>query len=78
MRVLLGVFALLPGVFVAFTLFSDLNAIRAMIGVVWFALIYGILVWAVSFSIASRNDPRFTHADHHARRHQDAPRPVRP
>jgi hypothetical protein len=61
LRLLLGVLALLPGVFVAFTLFSDLSVIRATIGVVWFALIYGILVWAVSFSFASRDDPRFTH-----------------
>jgi hypothetical protein len=61
LRLLLGVLALLPGVFVAFTLFSDLSLIRATIGVVWFALIYGILVWAVSFSFASRDDPRFTH-----------------
>jgi len=78
LRVLLGVFALLPGVFVAFTLFSDLSAIRAAIGVVWFALIYGTLVWAVSFSFASRNDPRFTHAVRDPRRHERIPRPVRP
>ena len=64
LRVLLGVLALLPGVFVAFTLFSDLSAIRAMIGLVWFALIYGILVWAVSFSFASRDDPRFPLSRH--------------
>ena len=61
LRLLLGVLALIPGVFVAFTLFSDLSVIRATIGVVWFALIYSILVWAVSFSFASRDDPRFTH-----------------
>ena len=40
LRLLLGALALIPGVFVAFTLFSDLGAIRATIGVVWFALIY--------------------------------------
>ena len=61
LRLLLGVLALVPGVFVAFTLFSDLSLIRATIGVGWFALIYAILVWAVSFSFASRHDPRFTH-----------------
>jgi hypothetical protein len=60
LRLLLGVLALIPAVFVAFTLFSDLSLIRATIGVVWFALIYGILVWAVSFSFASRHDQRFT------------------
>ena len=61
LRLLTGVLAVIPGVFVAITLFSDLGAIRAMIGVAWFVLIYGILVWAVSFSFASRDDPRFTH-----------------
>lgn len=61
LRLLLGVLALVAAVLVAFTLFSDLSAIRATIGVVWFALIYGILVWAVCFSFASRDDPRFTH-----------------
>ena len=78
LRVLLGVFALLPGVFVAFTLFSDLSAIRVAIGLVWFALIYGVLVWAVCFSFASRNDPRFTHVLRDTRRHQGASRPLRP
>jgi len=77
LRLLLGVLALLAGVFVAFTLFSDLSAIRATIGVVWFALIYGVLVWAVTFSFASRDDPRFTHGVRDPRRHEGAPRPVR-
>jgi hypothetical protein len=61
LRLVLGVLALLDGVFVASTLFSELSVIRAMIGVVWFVVIYGVLVWAVAFSFASRNDPRFTH-----------------
>jgi hypothetical protein len=78
LRMLLGVLALLPGVFVAFTLFSDLSAIRATIGWVWFALIYGILVWAVSFSFASRDDPRFTQVVSDPRRHEGAPAPERP
>ena len=78
LRLLLGVLALLPGVFVAFTLFSDLSLIRATIGAVWFALIYGILVWAVCFAFASRHDPRFTHVAPDPRRHQGAPRPERP
>ncbi len=77
LRVLLGVLALLPGVFVAFTLFSDLSVIRATIGLVWFALIYGVLVWAASFSFASRDDPRFTHVVRDPRRQEGGPRPVR-
>ena len=77
LRVLLGVLALLPGIFVALTLLSDLGAIRATIGLVWFALIYGVLVWAVSFSFALRDDPRFTHVVLDPRRHEGAPRPVR-
>jgi hypothetical protein len=77
LRLLLGVLALLPGVFVAFTLFSDLSVIRATIGVVWFALIYSILVWAVSFSFASRDDPQFTHVAHDPQRHEGASRPER-
>jgi hypothetical protein len=77
LRLLFGVFALLSGVFIAFTLFSDLSAMRATIGLVWFALIYGILVWAVSFSFASRNDQRFTHVLRDTRRHQGTPKPVR-
>ncbi len=75
LRVLLGVLALLPGVLVGFTLFSDLSAVGATIGLVWFALIYGVLVWAVSFSFASRDDPRFTHEVRDPRRHEGAPRP---
>jgi hypothetical protein len=78
LRLLLGVLALIPGVFVAFTLFSDLSLIRATIGVVWFALIYGILVWAVSFSFASRHDPRFTHVVPDGPAHEGALRPDRP
>ncbi len=62
LRVLLGVLAALPVLFLALTLFSDLSSIRAAMGLAWFALIYGVLVWAVSFSFASRDDPRFTHA----------------
>jgi type IV secretory pathway TrbD component len=76
LRLLLGVFASLSGIFVAFTLFSDLSAIRASFGLVWFALVYGILVWAVSFSFASRDDPQFTHVAHDPRRHEGAPAPV--
>jgi type IV secretory pathway TrbD component len=76
LRVSLGVLALLPGVFVAFTLFSDLSAIRATIGLGWFALIYGVLVWAVSFSFASRDDPRFIQRVRDPRRHEGAPSPV--
>jgi uncharacterized membrane protein HdeD (DUF308 family) len=76
-RLLLGVLALIPGVFVALTLFSDLFVIRATIGVVWFALIYGILVWAVSFSFASRHDERFTHVVPDGPVHESAPRPER-
>jgi type IV secretory pathway TrbD component len=78
LRLLLGVLALLPGVFVAFTLFSDLSLIRAAIGLVWFALIYGILVWAVAFSFASRDDPRFTNVVHDGSAHQGASGPERP
>jgi hypothetical protein len=77
LRLFLGVLALIPAVFVAFTLFSDLSAIRAAIGVVWFALIYGILVWAVSFSFASRDDPRFTHVVRDGSAHEGASRPER-
>jgi hypothetical protein len=72
LRMLLGVLAVLAGVFVAFTLFSDLSAIRATIGVAWFALIYGILVWAVSFSFAPRHDPRFTHVVRDGSGHENA------
>jgi len=75
---LLGVLALVPGVFVAFTLFSDLSAIRATIGVVWFGLIYGVLVWAVSCSFASRHDQRFTHAAASPTKHKEASLPERP
>jgi hypothetical protein len=78
LRLLLGVLALIPGVFVALQLFSELSAIRATIGVVWFALIYGVLVWAVSFSFASRDDPRFTHVVRDGSVHEDASRPERP
>jgi type IV secretory pathway TrbD component len=77
LRLLLGVLALLSGVFVLFVLFSDLSAIRTSIGLVWFALIYGVLVWAVAFSFASRDDPRFTHVVRDPRRHEGALRPVR-
>ena len=72
LRVLLGVLALLPIVFIAFTLLSDLFVIRAAIGLAWFALIYGVLVWAVSFSFAPRDDPRFTHGVRDGRRHEGA------
>ena len=78
LRVLLGVLALIPAVFVAFTLFSDLSVIRATIGVVWFALIYAMLVWAVSFSSASRDDPRFTHVVRDGSVHEGASRSERP
>jgi hypothetical protein len=78
LRLLLGVLALIPGVFIAFTLFSDLSLIRATIGVVWFALIYGILVWAVSFSFASRHDPRFTHVVRDGPVHEGASRSEHP
>ena len=78
LRLLLGVLAMLPGVVVAFTLFSDLSVIRATIGLVWFVLIYGILVWAVSFSFASRDDPRFAHVVADGWAHEGAPRPERP
>jgi hypothetical protein len=53
LRLLLGALALLDGLLVASTLFSELNVIRATIGVVWFVAIYGVLVWAVTFSFAS-------------------------
>ena len=79
LRLLLGVLALIPGVFIAFTLFADLSVIRATLGVIWFALIYGILVWAVSFSFASRDDPRFTNVVRDAPVHDEgASRPKRP
>ena len=61
LRLLLGLLALLDAVFVASTLFAELSAVRATIGTVWFLLIYGVLVWAVTFSFASRDDPRFVH-----------------
>lgn len=77
LRLLLGVLALVPAGFVAFTLFSDLSATRATIGVVWFALIYASLVWAVCFSFASRHDQRFTHVMADPKRHEDALRPER-
>jgi hypothetical protein len=77
LRVLLGVLALIPAAFVAFTLFSDLSVTRATIGVAWFALIYGILVWAVSFSFASRHDPRFTHVVRDASAHEGVARSER-
>ena len=59
LRALLGALASLAVLFLTFTLFSDLSLIRAAVGLAWFALIYGVLVWAVSFSFASRDDPRF-------------------
>lgn len=61
LRVFLGMLAAIAVLLLAFILFSDLSAIRAAIGLVWFALIYGVLVWAVSFSFASQDDPRFHH-----------------
>ncbi|MEA2000643.1 MAG: hypothetical protein U9N84_01955 [Actinomycetota bacterium] len=76
LRLLLGVLALLPGVLVAFTLFSDLSSIQATIGLVWFVLIYGVLVWTVSFSFASQDDPRFTHGVRDPRGHEGTPSPV--
>jgi hypothetical protein len=78
LRLLLGVLALIPGVFVAFTLFSDLSLIRATIGVGWFALIYAVLVWAASFSFAPRHDSRFTHVVRDGSAHAGASRPERP
>ncbi len=77
LRVLLGLLAVIPGVFVAFTLFSDLSLVRATIGVVWFALIYGTLVWAVTFSFASRHDPRFSHVVRDGSEHEDTLSPER-
>jgi type IV secretory pathway TrbD component len=71
LRVLLGVLASLAVLVLAFTLFSDLSVIRAAIGLAWFALIYGVLVWAVSFSFAPRDDPRFTHAVREGRRRHE-------
>ena len=78
LRLLMGVLALILGVFVAFTPFSDLSLIRATIGVGWFALIYAILVWAASFSVASRHDPRFTHVVRDGSAHAGASRPGLP
>ena len=78
MRLLLGILALIPGVFIAFIVISDLSAVRATIGVVWFVLIYGMLVWAVSFSFASRNDSRFTHIVRDRSAHESASRMERP
>lgn len=59
LRILLGVLALLAVVGVAATLFSDLDRIRAAVGLVWFAGIYTVLVWAVCFSFAAQDDQRF-------------------
>jgi hypothetical protein len=78
LRLLLGALALLDALFVASTLFSELNVIRATIGVVWFVAIYGVLVWAVSFSFASRDDPRFTHVVRDGSAHDGAPKSERP
>ena len=78
LRLLLGALALLDGVFVASTLFSELSVIRATIGVVWFVVIYGVLVWAVTFSFASRDDPRFTHVVQDGSAHDTAPKQERP
>lgn len=71
LRVLLGVLASLAVLFLAFTLFSDLSLMRAALGLAWFALIYGVLVWAVSFSFASRDDPRFVRAVCEGRRQNE-------
>jgi len=78
LRVLLGLLALIPAVFVAFTVFSDLSVIRASIGVIWFVLIYGVLVWSVSLSFASRDDPRFGYVVQDGPVCEDASRSVRP
>lgn len=60
-RLLLGSLALISSAFAVFSLFAELNAIRAIVGALWFALIYAVAVWAVSFSFAPRDDSRFTH-----------------
>jgi hypothetical protein len=62
LRGLLGVLALLVAAGVAATLFADLELIPAVVGSVWFAVVYAGLVWAVCFSFATQDDRRFTHS----------------
>jgi len=77
LRLVLGLLALITGVFIASIVISALSTVRATIGVIWFVVIYGLLVWAVSFSFASRHDQRFTHVAAATSTHQATPFPER-
>lgn len=59
LRVVLGVAALMVATGVAVTFFSDLGLARAVVGTIWFVLIYAVLAWAVCFSFAAQDDQRF-------------------
>jgi hypothetical protein len=60
LRILLGVLALFATAGVAAVLFLDLGLTRAAVGLLSFAGIYAVLVWAVCFSFATQDNPRFT------------------
>lgn len=77
LRLLLGSLVLVSSVFVVFSLFAELNAMRAIIGALWFALIYVAAAWAVSFSFASRDDSRFTHRMDDRQGRQETPTQLR-
>lgn len=55
-RLLVGVVALLPVLFIATVLLDDLSVIRASAGFVWFLAVYAGIIWAARFTLAPQKD----------------------
>ena len=55
-RALLGLAALVPIVLVGVSLSNDLPTLRAIVGFVWFLVIYAGIVWAAGFTLAPQLD----------------------
>jgi hypothetical protein len=51
-RVIVAALALVPVVFIAASLFKDLAPARAVVGALWFFVVYAGLVWAARFTLA--------------------------
>lgn len=56
LRGILAAVALLPALGNAVSFFDDLSLVRAVVGTIWFVVIYAGIIWAVRYSLGPQND----------------------
>jgi hypothetical protein len=55
-RLVIAGIAAVPVLVIVVSLFDDLSALRAVVGVLWFLIVYAGIVWAARFTLAPHGD----------------------